>query len=60
MLIGGIAMLIYTNVKLTTFVLAGVPVVLLPIIFYGRRVRRLSRRSQDTIANVGTYPVEII
>ena len=60
MLIGGIAMLIYTNVKLTTFVLAGVPVVLLPIIFYGRRVRRLSRRSQDTIADVGTYAGEII
>jgi ATP-binding cassette subfamily B protein len=60
MLIGGIAMLTYTNVKLTTFVLAGVPVVLLPIIFYGRRVRRLSRRSQDTIADVGTYAGEII
>ena len=60
MLIGGIAMLLYTNVKLTTFVLAGVPVVLLPIIFYGRRVRRLSRRSQDTIADVGTYAGEII
>ena len=60
MLIGAIAMLIYTNIKLTTFVLAGVPVVLLPIIFYGRRVRRLSRRSQDTIADVGTYAGEII
>jgi ATP-binding cassette subfamily B protein len=60
MLIGGVAMLIYTNVKLTTFVLAGVPVVLLPIIFYGRRVRHLSRRSQDTIADVGTYAGEII
>ena len=60
MLIGGLAMLLYTNVKLTTFVLAGVPVVLLPIIFYGRRVRRLSRRSQDTIADVGTYAGEII
>ena len=60
MLIGGLVMLIYTNAKLTTLVLASAPIVLIPIIFYGRRVRRLSRDSQDSIADVGTYAGEII
>jgi ATP-binding cassette subfamily B protein len=41
-------------------VLGAVPVVLVPILFYGRKVRNLSRQSQDTIADVGTYAGEII
>jgi len=60
MLIGALSMLIYTNGKLTTLVLASAPVVLIPIIVYGRRVRRLSRHSQDTVADVGAYAGEII
>lgn len=58
--IGGLILLLITNLKLTAFVLAGVPLVLLPIIWYGRRVRTLSRKSQDTIADVGSYAGEII
>ena len=60
MLIGGLAMLVYTNMKLTALVLASAPIVLIPILVYGRRVRRLSRDSQDSIADVGTYAGEII
>jgi len=40
--------------------LAGVPIVLVPIMLYGRRVRSLSRKSQDTIADVGSHAGEII
>ncbi len=58
--IGGLILLVVTNLKLTAFVLAGVPIVLVPIILYGRRVRSLSRKSQDTIADVGSHAGEII
>lgn len=58
--IGGLTLLLITNLKLTAFVLVGVPIVLIPIILYGRRVRALSRKSQDTIADVGSHAGEII
>lgn len=58
--IGGLILLLITNLKLTAFVLAGVPIVLIPILWYGRKVRSLSRKSQDTIADVGSYAGEII
>lgn len=60
MFIGSLVLLLYTNLKLSAMVLLGVPIVLLPIILYGRRVRRLSRASQDSIADVGSYAGEII
>ena len=47
-----------TNVKLTVVVLACVPLVVVPIIVFGRRVRALSRSSQDTLAEVGSYAGE--
>jgi len=60
LLVGGLAMLAVTSVKLTLLVLLIVPVVIVPILFYGRRVRRLSRDSQDTIAAFGAYAEETI
>lgn len=60
MLIGGIVWLFITNAKLTTLVLIGVPLVVAPIMIFGRRVRRLSRQSQDRIAAVGAYIGEIL
>ena len=59
-LAGGLVMLAVTSVKLTAIVLAVVPVVVVPIVFFGRRVRTLSRRSQDRIADVGAYAEEMI
>lgn len=60
MLVGGLLMLVLTNLKLTLMVVGCVPVVLLPMLYYGRKVRRLARESQDSIADVGTYAGEII
>ncbi len=60
MCFGAIIMLFATNVKLTLIVLASVPLVLVPILFYGRRVRALSRQSQDSMADVGSYAGEAI
>lgn len=59
-LVGALIMLLVTNLKLTMMVLTCVPLVLMPILLYGRRVRALSRKSQDSIADVGTYAGEII
>lgn len=59
-LIGAMIMLLVTNLKLTAIVLACVPLVLMPILLYGRRVRALSNKSQSSIAHVGTYAGEII
>lgn len=60
MCIGAIIMLFATNIKLTLIVLASVPFILVPILFYGRRVRALSRQSQDSMADVGSYAGEAI
>ena len=57
-LVGGVAMLFVTNPKLSAIVLASAPVVISPIILFGRRVRRLSRTSQTAIASVGSYAGE--
>ncbi len=50
MLIGGLIFMLITSLKLTGLVLLIVPIVIVPIIVLGRRVRVLSRESQDRIA----------
>ena len=60
MFVGALILLLITNLKLSLIVLIGVPLVLLPIVLYGRRVRKLSKASQDSIADVGSYAGEII
>jgi len=57
---GGIVMLLATSPKLTILVLAGVPLVLLPVLWLGRRVRRLSRLSQDRVADVAANVDEVV
>ena len=58
--VGALALLALTSLKLTLLVLGGLPVVLLPIIFFGRRLRRLARASQDRVADTGAYVDEAI
>lgn len=60
LLIGGLAMLLATSWKLTLLVLAGVPLVVAPILFFGRRVRVLARESQDRVADLGAHIDETI
>ncbi|MEH6568075.1 MAG: ABC transporter transmembrane domain-containing protein [Halioglobus sp.] len=59
-LIGALFMMFITNLKLSLIICAGVPLILLPILFFGRKVRSLSNQSQDSIASVGSYAGEII
>ena len=60
MMIGGIIWLFITNAKLAALVTICVPLVVVPILIYGRRVRHLSRQSQDKIAAVGAYVGEVL
>ncbi len=60
MMIGGTLFLFITNPRLTSIVMICIPLVIGPIMIFGRRVRQLSRSSQDEIANVGAYVGESI
>ena len=60
MMVGGTIWLFITNPKLTGIVAVAVPLVITPILIYGRKVRGLSRKSQDSIADVGAYVGEIL
>jgi len=49
-LVGGISLMLWTSVKMSLLVLWPIPVIIVPIIFLGRRVRALSKENQDWIA----------
>ena len=54
-MLGSMVMLFVTSPKLTALVVLGVPLVIAPILLYGRRVRTLSRASQARVADVSVY-----
>ncbi|PKG75966.1 ABC transporter permease [Shewanella sp. GutCb] len=58
--IGGIVMMAITSLKMTGLVLLAVPMVLGPIFFFGRKVRDLSRKSQDKVGDLGAYVDETL
>ncbi|WP_054892417.1 MULTISPECIES: ABC transporter transmembrane domain-containing protein [unclassified Pseudomonas] len=60
MVLGGVVLLFVTNPKLTSIVVLALPLVLSPILLFGRRVRSLSRQSQDRVADVGSYVAETL
>lgn len=60
LLVGGLVMLFTTSIKLTLLTLAGVPLVVTPIVVFGRKVRRLARESQDRVAELGNRIDETI
>ncbi|MAT93869.1 MAG: ABC transporter ATP-binding protein [Halioglobus sp.] len=57
---GALVMMFITNLKLSLIIAVGVPLILLPILVFGRRVRTLSNASQESIASVGSYAGEVI
>lgn len=58
--VGGMIMLFITSVKLTSIIIVMLGAVVLPIVIYGRRVRKLSRESQDRIADASGLAGEIL
>jgi len=60
MAVGGILYLFTLSPKLTGLMLLGIPVVVVPIVVLGRRVRNVSRSSQDRVADVGAMISEVL
>ncbi|MDP4605807.1 MAG: ABC transporter transmembrane domain-containing protein [Erythrobacter sp.] len=58
--IGGIGLLLYLAPSLTLGLLIGIPLVIAPIVYFGRKIRAVSRSSQDRIADVGAYVTEVL
>lgn len=58
--IGAVVLLLMTSPWLTLMVLLGIPLAVVPVIWFGRRVRRLSRSSQDQVAELGRYAGEAL
>ena len=58
--VGGVTLLFGLASSLTMWLLAGIPVVVLPIVFLGRRLEKASRSSQDNVASVGTIISEAL
>src|SRR5687767_6839154 len=60
MAIGGIGYLLYLAPALTGMLVIGVPVLMAPIVWFGRRLRTVSRESQDRVAAVGSRVAEVL
>jgi ATP-binding cassette subfamily B protein len=58
MLAGALAMMVVTSPRLSALVLVAIPAIVLPLVAYGRSVRRLSRSAQDTLAEAAAYAAE--
>ncbi len=58
MFAGAIAMMVVTSAKLSAFVLAAIPIIVLPLFAAGRAVRQRSRRAQDTLADATAFATE--
>jgi ATP-binding cassette subfamily B protein len=59
MLVGALAMLVATAPKLALFVVGVAPLVVAPLVLFGRRERKLSRSAQDRVADLGSYAEEV-
>ena len=58
--VGATAMMVVTSPRLSAFVLAAIPIIVLPLYAFGRAVRRRSRFAQDTLADASAYAAELI
>src|SRR5437588_2600478 len=58
--IGASAMMVITSPRLSLFVLLAIPVIVIPLVAFGRWVRRLSRNAQDTLADATSYASELL
>lgn len=59
-LVGGLVMLALTSVQLTVYIMLGIPVVILPMIMVGRRIRSQSRDTQDRVADTSSLADETL
>ena len=57
---GAVGMMVFTSPRLSGFVLLAIPLIVLPLVAFGRWVRRLSRNAQDTLADASAYASELV
>ena len=57
---GATAMMVVTSPRLSGFVLLAIPLIVVPLVAFGRWVRRLSRNAQDTLAEATAYASELV
>ena len=60
MLVGALTMMFVTSPTLATLALAAIPLIVFPLLAYGRAVRRLSRAAQDRLADASAYAAEYL
>ncbi len=60
MFVGAIALMVVTSPGLSALVLVALPIVVLPLVGFGRRVRHRSRKAQDMLADASAYASEAI
>ncbi len=58
--IGSLSMMVYTSPRLSLIVIGAIPLIVLPIVAFGRAVRQRSRRAQDTLAEASAYAAESV
>lgn len=58
--VGAAAMMVVTSPRLSAFVLVAIPIIVLPLVAFGRAVRRRSRAAQDSLADASAYAAELI
>ena len=58
--LGAASMMVVTSPRLSGFVLGAIPVIVLPLVAFGRMVRKRSRGAQDTLAEASAYAAEVI
>ncbi len=59
-LLGGLVMMVITSAQLSVMVILAIPIIVLPLVFYGRVVRRLSNTAQDTMAELNKFGAEML
>nr|WP_188577195.1 ABC transporter transmembrane domain-containing protein [Azorhizobium oxalatiphilum] len=58
--IGAVGMMVYTSPRLSSLVLIAIPIIVLPLVASGRRVRKSSRLAQDALADASAYAGEAV
>jgi ATP-binding cassette subfamily B protein len=58
--LGGVVYLFWLAPRLTAWIVLAIPLVVVPIVWFGRRVRRVSRSSQDRVADIGALVSEVL
>jgi ATP-binding cassette subfamily B protein len=59
-LVGGLAMLVLTSPRMAGYTLVGIALVVIPVMVVGRYIRRLSRQSQDRVADTSGLAGEVL